>query len=330
VAKLAGVSKMTVSNVLNNKPVVHPGTRETVLQAIKALNYTPNEAARALANSESLRIGLLHSDVDSALLSAILVGTLRATSRLGVQLVVDTFDPIDPLSGVEHFMMQGLNGLLLPPPLCEIVSASGFPERYNAAMMALAPGGELANMGSVRIDDEKASYALTQLLLEKGHRKIGFVGIPGALVAISRLRGYLRALGDFGVSANMDYVWQAPPTFSAGLDLAREALSGTRDVTAILAANDDMAAAFVNMALQRGLSIPRDISIIGFDDSPIAVKIWPALTTVRQPLAQIAERATERLVNSIRDSGCSDAEANATTYVNFTVIERESVGEVVT
>lgn len=319
---------MTVSNVLNNKPVVLPATRDAVLQAIKALNYTPNSAARTLASAASLRIGLLHQDSESAVLSAILIGTLKAASRLGAQLVVDTYDAADPITGVENFLKNGLDGLILPPPLCEIVSAAGLPERYDTAMIALAPGGELHNMSCVRIDDERASYEVTRVLLEKGHRKIGFVALPGALVAVSRLRGYLRALGEFGVQPDMSLVWEARPTFNAGLALAEKVLTGDRKMSAVIAGNDDMAAAFVNVAMRNKLSIPRDISIIGFDDTPIAVKIWPALTTVRQPLALIAEQATEQLIKALRDPLSSEALAPHASYVDFTIVERDSVGPV--
>lgn len=325
VAELAGVSTMTVSNVLNNRPVVHADTRDAVLKAVKALNYTPNSAARALASAATLRIGLVHSDTESALLSAILMGSLKAASRLGAQLVINSYDPADPVGGVEAFLKSGLDGLLLPPPICEMVSAAGIPERYETAMIALAPGGDLRNMDCVRIDDEQAAYEITRILLEKGHRRIGFVTLPGALVAVSRLRGYLRALGEQSVIPDMSLVWEARPTFNAGLDLAQRVLIGNRRVTAVIAGNDDMAAAFVNVALRNNLSVPGDISIIGFDDTPIAVKIWPALTTVRQPLALIAEEATERLVRVLREEGGKSA-AVETSYVDFTVIERNSVG----
>lgn len=326
VAELAGVSTMTVSNVLNNRPVVLPATRDAVLEAMKALNYSPNTAARALASAASLRIGLVHHDAESALLSAILVGTLKAVSRLGAQLVMDTYDPADPIGGVERFLKMNLDGLVLPPPLCEMVSAAGLPEKHDTLMIALAPGGELRNMDCVRIDDEQAAYEIARMLLEKGHRRIGFVTLPGALVAVSRLRGYLRALGEFGVAPDMTLVWEARPTFDAGLALAERVLTKDRKMTAVIAGNDDMAAAFVNVALRNKLAIPDDISIIGFDDTPIAVKIWPALTTVRQPIALIAEQATERLIAALRDPERTDRVSGKATYVEFSVVERNSVG----
>lgn len=324
VAKHAGVSPMTVSNVLNNKSFVNPATREAVLEAVKALNYTPNPAARSLAAAAALRIGLLHRDIDSALLSAMLVGTLRATSRLGVQLILEIYDVADPIGSVEKLLRSGIDGLLLPPPICETASAAGLPERHDVAMIGLAPGGDLRNMDCVRIDDEQASYELTRILLDKGHRRIAFVTLPTALVAASRLRGYLRALGEAGIVADMELVWEAPPTFDAGLALAERVLKEDRDFTAVIAGNDDMAAAFVNVALRNKLSVPADISITGFDDTPIAVKIWPPLTTIRQPLALMAEKATERLVARLR--GEESDPSPKTIYVDFSIVERQSVG----
>lgn len=328
VAQQAGVSAMTVSNVLNNKSFVNPTTRAAVLEAMQALNYTPNSAARSLATAATLRIGLLHRDIDSALLSAMLVGSLRATSRLGVQLVLEIYDLADPIGSVEKLLRNGIDGLLLPPPICEVASATGLPERHDVPMIGLAPGGDLRNMDCVRIDDEQASYDLTRILLEKGHRRIAIVTLPTALVAASRLRGYLRALGDAGVVADMGLVWEAPPTFDAGLMLAERVIRDRRDFTAVIAGNDDMAAAFVNVALRNKLSVPQDISITGFDDTPIAVKIWPPLTTVRQPLALMAEKAVERLVAKLRGGDANSSPQ--TIYVDFSVVERQSVGPVPT
>lgn len=324
VAREAGVSAMTVSNVINNKSFVNPIAREAVLKAVKALNYTPNSAARSLAAAKTLRIGLLHRDIDSALLSAMLVGSLRATSRLGVQLVLEIYDFSDPVGGIERMIRSGIDGLLLPPPICEIASAAGLPERHDVPMIGLAPGGDLRNMDCVRIDDEQASYEMTRMLLGKGHRRIAIVTLPTSLVAASRLKGYLRALGDEAVVADMKLVWEAPPTFEAGLALAERVLTTQRDFTAVIAGNDDMAAAFVNVALRNKISVPDDLSITGFDDTPIAVKIWPELTTIRQPLALIAERAAERLVATLRGEPLETQPLAI--YVDYKMIERQSTG----
>lgn len=322
VARLAGVSPMTVSNVINNKVSVQPATREAVLKAIAALDYRPNAAARALASASTLRIGLVHRDEESALLSAMLVGALKATSRLGVQLIIQTYDPATAFDDILRFAATDLDGLLLPPPLCERFSGSGLSARLAIPIVALAPGKALPDMACVRIDDEAASFALTSRLIAHGHRAIAFVLLPDTHVGIARLEGYRRALRTHGLTEDPALVWHARPLFSEGLVLAEAKLVPGVPVSAIMAGNDDMAAAFVNVALRRGMRVPEDISITGFDDSPIAIKIWPTLTTVRQPLAEIAEQATDMLIAMLRNPG---ADRTVPRFVDFTLIERSSV-----
>ncbi|EHJ59641.1 LacI family transcriptional regulator [Novosphingobium pentaromativorans US6-1] len=336
VARRAGVSAMTVSNVINNKVSVQPGTREAVLKAIAELDYRPNAAARALASASTLRIGLLHRDQDSALLSAMLVGSLKAASRIGVQLIIQPYNPDTALEDILEFAESGLDGLLLPPPLCEQFSDSGLSARINIPVVAMAPGTSLPDIACVRIDDEAAAFALTSSLIVHGHRRIAFVLLPGTHVGKARLEGYRRALREAGIPEDPDLIWQARPTFSEGLVLAERKL-GTAEkpvaqgpFTAIMAGNDDMAAAFVNVALRLGKRIPEDLSITGFDDTPIAIKIWPTLTTVRQPLAEIAEQATELLIAMLRNPSAQGPSAQGAVprFVDYKLVERASVADV--
>lgn len=322
VANLAGVSTMTVSNVLNNKPSVLPEKREAVLEAIHKLNYQPNVAARALASAGTIRIGLLYRDVESAILSAMLVGALKASARLGFQLIIRNYDEAKPLDDVAGFAVSGIDGLLLPPPLCELVSFSGISAKLNIPMVGMAPGTNLSDFPAVRIDDELAAYEATCLLLDKGHRKIGYVKLPGAMVGQTRLAGVRRAFEERNLALDERFVWEARPIYEAGLTLAEKVCGLNERPTAILAGSDDIAAAFVNVMHRWGLNVPEDISIVGFDDTPIAVKIWPPLTTVRQPLAQIAERATERLIQAIR---YPDRQGNDVIFIAHEIIQRTSV-----
>ncbi|MEJ2408665.1 MAG: substrate-binding domain-containing protein [Novosphingobium sp.] len=322
VARLAGVSPMTVSNVINNKTSVQQSKREAVLKAIEELDYRPNAAARALASASTLRIGLLHRDDESALLSAMLVGALRATSRRGVQLILQTYKPETAFDDVVAFARTDIDGLLLPPPLCERFSESGLSKGLAIPLAAMAPGKALPDMACVRIDDEEASCALTSSLIARGHRDIAFVVMPDTDVGEARLDGYRRALRKHGLPCRPSLIWSARPYFSEGLILAEAKLNAKLKASAIMATNDDMAAAFVNVALRRGLRVPEDISITGFDDSPIAIKIWPPLTTVRQPLAEIAEQATDMLIAMLRNPS---AERTVPRFVDFTLIERASV-----
>ena len=322
VARLAGVSPMTVSNVINNKSSVQQAKRDAVLKAIAELDYRPNAAARALASASTLRIGLLHRDEESALLSAMLVGALRATSRMGVQLILQTYSPETEIEDVLAFARADIDGLLLPPPLCERFGMSGLSGGLSIPLAAMAPGKALADMVCVRIDDEEATCALTSSLITRGHRDIAFVQLPDTEVGKARLAGYRRALHKHGIPYRSSLIWSARPYFSEGLKLAEAKLTPGLKASAIMAGNDDTAAAFINVALRRGLRVPEDISITGFDDTPIAIKIWPPLTTVRQPLAEIAEQATNLLIARLRNPGADRALPH---FVDFALIERGSV-----
>lgn len=322
VAKLAGVSTMTVSNVLNKKPSVLPERRQAVLDAMEQLNYRPNVAARALASAGSIRIGLLYRDVENAILGAMLLGALKASVRFGFQLIIRSYDEAKPLDDVAAFAVSGIDGLLLPPPLCELVSFSGISAKLSIPMIGLAPGTDLPDMPSVRIDDELAAYEVTRLLLEKGHRRIGFVKLPGAMVGQTRLAGVKRALAEQGVALDERFIWEARPIYEAGLALAEKICKMEDRPSVILAGSDDIAAAIVNVMHRCGLRVPEDISIVGFDDTPIAVKIWPTLTTVRQPLARIAEQATERLIQQLHNP---EQRTNDVIYIPHEVVQRASV-----
>ena len=290
VANLAGVSPMTVSNVLNNKPSVLPERRKAVLDAMDKLNYRPNVAARALASAGTIRIGLLYREVENAILGAMLVGALKASVRFGFQLIIRSYDETKPLDDVAAFAVSGIDGLLLPPPLCELVSFSGISAKLSIPMIGLAPGTNLPDIPAVRIDDELAAYEATSLLLDKEER----------------------------------FIWEARPIYEAGLALADMVCKMEERPSAILAGSDDIAAAFVNVMHRCGLRVPEDISIVGFDDTPIAVKIWPALTTVRQPLARIAEQATERLIQTIRNP---EQHRNDVIFIPHEIIQRASVSD---
>lgn len=322
VAHHAGVSAMTVSNVINNKASVQPTTRDAVLKAVAELGYRPNPAARALASASLLRIGLMHRDEESALLSAMLTGTLQATARLGAQLVLRPFAAESDLDEVLRFARTGLDGLLLPPPLCERFGDAGLARQLEVPVIALAPGSAMHQMSGIRIDDVAASHALTTHLIAHGHRRIAFVQLPGSHVGHTRLAGYRAALQDAGLEEDPQLIWPGRPFFADGLRLAEQHLGGPLQFSAVMAGNDDMAAAFVNTALRHGMQLPGDLSVTGFDDTPIASKIWPALTTVRQPLALIAEQATELLVDMLRDPA---GKQHVSRLVDYELVERASV-----
>jgi len=324
VAKRAGVSPMTVSRVINGENNVRPATRDLVNSAISALNYAPNPAARSLAGAGQSRIGLLYSNPSAGYLSEFLVGSLDQASRRDVQLIVERCEPGDnEIEVARHLIESGVDGILLPPPLCDSPALIRLlaEEQVRAVLVgsAVPPAGQLA----VSIDDCRAAYAMTRHLLGLGHRRIGFIqGNPTLKASAHRYAGYCSALEDAEVALDLDLVAPGLFTYRSGLDAAEELLDLADPPTAIFAANDDMAAASVAVAHRRGLDVPGDLTVCGFDDTTLATTIWPELTTIHQPIADMSRAAVDMLASSIRQQSQSVQQPHC--VLDYTLIRRHS------
>lgn len=323
VAARAGVSPMTVSRVINREDNVKPETRELVNAAIRDLNYAPNPAARSLAGSAPFRIGLIYDNPSAGYLSELLVGSLDESARTGAQLIVErTSAGRTAADMLDKLIRNGVNGLILPSPLCEDEALLKRLRTADVALVAIAPGRESGDFATVRIDNVAAAYELTQHLLTLGHRRIGFIkGAANQPDGELRLEGFLKALKDAGLDPASAPIAQGEFTSRSGRDAARRLLAIEPRPTAIFAANDDMAAGVLRVAGERGLSVPRDLSICGYDDTPLSRQIFPSLTTVRQPTNDMGRVATEELLKAIRDP-----EAGDMVKMDYALQLRESTG----
>jgi LacI family transcriptional regulator len=301
VARLAGVSPMTVSRVVNGESHVSEAKRDAVNAAIRALNYAPNPAARSLAAGAVVRLGLLYANPSAAYLSEFLVGCLDQCRAEHVQLVVETCATDDKVAAVQTLLASGVDGVILSPPLCDAAAVLNTLSENDALAVAVATGDRRAQMSTVRIDNFAAAKSMAEHLLELGHRRIAFIkGAPDQTDSGERLRGYLAALGQAGIAPDPALIEQGFFDFRSGLAAAGRLLDLARRPSAIFAANDDMAAAAIAAAHRRAIEVPRDLSVVGFDDSALAVNVWPELTTIRQPIAEMARRAVSVLVADIR------------------------------
>ncbi|MFT3966174.1 MAG: LacI family DNA-binding transcriptional regulator [Sphingobium sp.] len=326
VAERAGVSPMTVSNVINGTKKMREETRQAVMAAIEELGYVPNTAARALASARQTRIGVVYRNAQNAFLSAMLVGALNAAARLGAQVIVakcGSFDFDDAAAAVSSLIRNGANAILLAPPYSETLSGTDFSAGLTVPVFAIAHGAPLPDMDSIGVNEVAAARDMTEHLLERGHRRIGFItGPAGHASSTSRLRGFRSALAAHGMEAEESLVAQGDFSFDSGLAAAAALLDRDDRPSAIFASNDDMAAAVSLVAHRRGLRVPEDLAVAGFDDAPIAVKIWPPLSTIRQEIEVMAERATEMLVARHREGG-RPAQPVAE-RIDYEVIARES------
>jgi LacI family transcriptional regulator len=327
VAALAKVSPMTVSRVVNSHAKVRDSTRERVMEAVRALGYIPNLAASSLAAAQDARIALIYTNPSAAYLRELLLGALRGSARTAAQLVIDDWEELDA-SGerkAARALAKSVAGVILPPPLCESkvvieeLVAAGVP------VVAIASGRFNHDISSVRIDDYLASREVTEHLLKMGHTRIAFIkGHPNQTASTRRYEGYQAALKDAGIATDPALVQQGYFTYRSGLDAVEKLLSLKQPPTAIFASNDDMAAAAISVAHRRGLDVPRDLSIVGFDDTSAATTVWPELSTVRQPIASMADSAIDILLRTIRRKE-SDTKVVVDHVVAHQLIKRDSV-----
>ncbi|KMS56216.1 LacI family transcription regulator [Novosphingobium barchaimii LL02] len=326
VAREAGVSLMTVSRVMNGKANVREETRERVNVAIKALNYSPSAAARNLAAASEIRIGLLYSNPSAGYLNEFLVGSLDQAARSNVQLVVQLCEKEEERRDtVERLIDSGIDGVILPPPLCDSEDIHGLLVKAEMPGVAVASGRPAIFLSSVNIDDRAAAAAMTRHLIGLGHRKIGFIsGNPDQTASALRLYGYIDALGEAGLVSDPAMIVQGLFTYRSGLGAAHELLERAERPTAIFASNDDMAAAVVSLAHRMGLDVPRDLTVVGFDDAPQATTTWPELTTIRQPIADMSRAAVVQLVEDIRIRRDGLRFAPRHIQMSFELISRES------
>lgn len=304
VAAAAGVSIMTVSNVLHDKPNVGEPSRERVGEAIRRLGYVPNRAAQQLAGEADLRIGLLYTGVLNSFAAALFIGSVTAASRLRAEVSIRLAGIDDPAAlraSLHHMRRSGIEGFLLPAPIAEAAARAYAHDALGLPAVAIATGFPLPGMSSVRSDDRQAAFDLVSMLLERGHVRIGHIAGPGSQsVSIVRREGYQAALQAHGITPRPDWLVETAFTFQAGIAAADALLERDPRITAIFAANDTLAAGVIAAAHRRGLAVPEALSVVGYDDTPIAEQVWPALTTVRQDSVALTRRAVELLCDEVR------------------------------
>jgi LacI family transcriptional regulator len=328
VARRAGVSPMTVSRVVNGEKNVRESTRAAVMTAVQALNYAPNPAARSLAGGIGARLGLLYSNPSAAYLSEFLVGALDESSRKGAQIVLEKCELTSAAAeraAVRKLIDGGVAGMILPPPLCESLEVLRELQEADLPAVAVATGRFNAQASCVRIDDFAAAHEMANYLLSLGHRRIGFIkGHPNQTASLEREHGFEAALREAGIRSDKMLIRQGYFSYRSGLDAAEELLSRKLIPSAIFASNDDMAAATVSVAHRKGLDVPGDLSVVGFDDTSIAATIWPELTTIRQPITAMAEIAIDLVLRAIKENKIGREPKLVDHLVEHSLIKRQS------
>lgn len=314
VAEHSGVSIKTVSRVLNNEPNVRPSTRARVEEAVRALDYSPNPSARGLAGTHSRMIGLIYDNPSPNYLFRAITGVLEACNGADYGLSLQAPNPRQPnlAESVTRFVSRSrVDGLLLIPPVGDVPSVLDALETMGLPYARVSPLDGRPGLG-VSVDDRHASAQVVAHLAELGHERIGFIsGHPDHGATQSRLEGYRLGL----LRANLEYdkrlVFEGLFDSDSGRRAGEYFLEMQAPPTAIFASNDEMAAGLLQVAHERDWRIPEQLSIAGFDDTPLSRTVWPPLTTVHQPIRHMALRATQLLLERIGAQDDSDGERAA-------------------
>jgi len=307
IAREAGVSIKTVSRVINREEGVGEQTRARVQAVVDRWGYRPNVSARSLSSRRSYLIGAIFMRIGAYhYVGEVQVGAMRACRRAGYHLVVEQVRPSEAVGGAHGFADvlrdARVDGVVLTPPTCDDPEVLAAVEQAGLPYVRIAPHREFARSPYVFTDDRQAAWEQTLWLWDMGHRRIAFIDGPADHASAARRReGYMAALRERGVEPRPE--WIAPGNFLSlsGFAAAESLLRLPEPPTAIFAGNDEMAVGVLAAAAKHGLSVPRDLSVVGFDDTPAAEAAWPRLTTIHQPTAEMAEAAVEMLIGGFGD-----------------------------
>ncbi len=299
VARLAGVSYQTVSRVLNDSPSIKESTKQRVLDVITEIGYRPNQAARALVTSKSRTIGVLSSQTSHYGPTTSITAIEHAAREAGYRLSITNISSSDYTSikaGLDYLLSQSIEALVVIAPQVRVFEV--IKDLAISVPFVTLQSTDLDSSHSLSVDQVAGARMATRHLIELGHTEIMHISGPQDWIeAEARMQGFLDAINgaDLRTRAPILGDWSAHFGYYAGIELLR-----MRDFTAVFAGNDQMALGFMHACREMGLSIPGDMSVVGFDDIPEAAHFFPPLTTVRQNFADVGRRAVSLLLGELR------------------------------
>ena len=316
VAALAGVSIKTVSRVVNKEPNVRESTRQRVEKAVRKLHYRPNPSARSLAGKRSYLIGLLYDDPSlydnpsSNYIVNVQQGALRICKSENHDLLIYpcNYKQRNLNSEITSLISHSqLDGVILTPPLSDKKPLVAAIKKTGTPVVKIAPGEVTDPQFSVATNDREICAKMTEYLASLGHKRIAFItGNPDHKALENRYLGYQDGLKNSGLKFVQGLVIEGDNSFGSGEECAKKLLHKKNPPTAIFACNDDMATGVIRVAHQMGIHVPNELSVAGYDDIPLAQQIYPALTTIRQPVRTMAETALEILMAQMRSGSTAD------------------------
>lgn len=321
IARLSGVSKKTVSRIINRSPLVRQDTREKVEALMREVGYVPDPLARGLAFRRSFLIGMVYDNPTAQYIVNMQYGALDALRDSGFELVVHPCETRSPgyIDGVRLFVQQQrLHGVILVPRASEDQALADMLDEIGCRYVRIAAVALDNDARMVVSHDREGAREAAEYLHGLGHRDIALITGPRVYrSAIERTAGFIDALARQGLELPAARIVEAGYTFESGVAAAEKLLAGTQRPTAIFCGNDEMAAGVYKVALRSGIAIPQQLSVVGFDDSPLASRLWPSLSSARLPIRDMGRIAASMLLQP--DDGHATAVGSSAVHPHLIV-----------
>ncbi|HTX73321.1 MAG TPA: LacI family DNA-binding transcriptional regulator [Rectinemataceae bacterium] len=321
-AKLVGVSPSTISRAVNGKKYVKPEIRDRILELVKETGYVPNNAARSMVLKRTFTVGIVIPDTFNMFQRQLFSTIERSLEGFGYRTMFFfvKWEPESELKCLRRLKAEKLDGIIM---LHEVTHPSFYEylEEGSVPVVLCTFARAASTIPSVHVDEEAGARAATAHLIELGHRRIGLISGAHFSFGAQRTSGYRAALEAAGISFDENRIVLAPSyTPEAGQAGMRTLLDRAGSLTAVFAVTDELAIGAVRTLYERGLSVPRDVSVVGFDDIDITPYLSPALSTVRQPIYDMGRRAAEVMSRQI----AGERQAQNTNVFGFELVVRES------
>ena len=325
VARIANVSKKTVSRVINASPDVTASTRARVQAAAKELNYTPDPQARGLNTKRSYLIGLVYDNPNALYISDIQKGVLKACQGTGYELIMHPgeFASKQLVNDISFFVSRArLDGLILMSPISQLGALASKLKSSDCPYVRISPRKIDRADRVVVSNDRKGAVLMAEHLIGLGHRDIGFILGPSSnLSSKEKYGGFLSAMKEHQVPVLKRLLVQGENTFESGVAASKQLLARQRKPTAIFASNDQMALGVLKTAQMLGVQVPGQLSVAGYDDSEVAAVVWPDLTTVHLPVEHLGELAARKLITRLSPANPASA---VDVFLEPTLVPRNS------
>ncbi|TMW72297.1 LacI family DNA-binding transcriptional regulator [Alteribacter natronophilus] len=324
VAKKANVSIATVSRILNNKEGFTEETRKKVMKTIEELGYHPNAVARGLISKRTNTIGVLVPRISSMLVSDMVTGIENVAHEAGTSVIVcHTESNGQKTMQYLHLLKEKqVDGIIFTSEVL-LKDYYEFISRFNIPLVLLSTESINFQVPSVKVDDRLASYDAVEYLIGMGHRKIGMLsGNKKDMIAgMPRVEGFKMALETNGVEVEESLIeYGRGFSYEDGASGFERLFKRHSDLTAVFAASDEMALGMISKAHRMGISVPEQVSVVGFDNIAVSEMCIPALTTIAQPVQEMSERAARMMLDMIN----LNANVQSSAYPHR-IVERESV-----